>query len=571
MTELILRQKGLPLMKIRHITAAVMAFAFAAVSLSGCMKTPDPDGTASLTVYDQNTSFSGEVTGWFADVIKDKFDISLTFKSADSSTFAAYTEQGTLGDIIVFSNENNYVTACNAEALLDWEYADCLKNYAPYINEHYQDSLSRTRSLNENNKIYGISGNISLDTDKHSDFDIIPYVRWDLYSALGYPSVNTLEDFESVISDMVSLASSDSGNVTGISLFTSWDNNMLACASAIASMYGYTEWGTGFYNINTDTYESCTAKDGIYIRALRFFNSLYRKGLIDKDSMSQTYDITTKDYEKGNAVFSLYSTLASGYNSATHIAQGKSMMPLVAADFKPECSQNSIYGSQYIWSVASNTKYPERCFEFINWMFSPDGILTTTYGPQSLTWDYDSEGLPYITDFGYECLTNTSTLMGDNYDGTYLDGFPDFGCPTLSKSTLIAGLDNVSYNYLTWDTTIKSPWYDKNYGAYDNTLGQWSKDTGYDSINSYVEAGGYTLYPASSYTMPSIPIDYALCKREIANDLCTYSWNAIYAGTEEEFNTIIDNMCTSIESRTDYKSVINFYSEQASEYHKSVQ
>lgn len=76
---------------------------------------------------------------------------------------------------------------------------------------------------------------------------------------------------------------------------------MLACASAIASMYGYTEWGTGFYNINTDTYESCTAKDGIYIRALRFFNSLYRKGLIDKDSMSQTYDITTKDYEKGNA------------------------------------------------------------------------------------------------------------------------------------------------------------------------------------------------------------------------------------------------------------------------------
>lgn len=64
---------------------------------------------------------------------------------------------------------------------------------------------------------------------------------------------------------------------------------------------------------------------------------------------------------------------------------------------------------------------------------------------------------------------------------------------------------------------------------------------------------------------------YALCRREIANDLCTYSWNAIYAGTEEEFNTIIDNMCTSIESRTDYNSVINFYSEQASEYHKSVQ
>ena len=109
-------------MKIRRITAAVTACAFAAVSLSGCMKTPDLNGTASLTVYDQNTSFSGEVTGWFADIIKDKFDISLTFKSANSSTFAAYTEQGTLGDIIVFSNESDYATARNAGALLDWEY-----------------------------------------------------------------------------------------------------------------------------------------------------------------------------------------------------------------------------------------------------------------------------------------------------------------------------------------------------------------------------------------------------------------------------------------------------------------
>ena len=559
-------------MKIKRIIAAAVTAFLIPASLAGCANTPDLSGTASLTVYDQNTSLSGEITGWFADVIKDKFDITLTFKSANSTTFAAYTEQGTLGDIIVFSNENDYATARNAGALLDWEYEDCLKNYAPYINEHYTDALSRIRSLSDDGRIYGISGNISLDTDNHSDFDVLSYVRWDLYAALGYPAIDTLEDFEDVISDMVSLASEGTdSNVTGVSLFTSWDSNMLACASAIASMYGYTEWGTGFYNINTDTYESCTARDGIYIRALRFFNSLYRKGLVDRDSMSQTYDIAMKDYEKGNAVFALYSTLASGYNSTTHISQGKSMMPVVAADFKPECTQNSIYGSQYVWSVASNTKYPEKCFEFIDWMFTPDGILTTMYGPQSLTWDYDADGLPYITDFGYECLTNTSTLMGDDYTGTYLDGFPDFGCPTLSKSTLISGLDNVSYNYLTWDSTTGSSWYSKNYGSRDNSLEQWSKDTGYDSITSYVENNGYTLYPSTAYTMPSIPIDYALCRREIANDLCTYSWNAIYADTEEEFNTIIDNMCNSVESRTDYNSVIGFYSEQAAAYHQSIQ
>lgn len=560
-------------MKHTRLISSLLLVPVMALTLGGCMETPDLEGTATLTVYDQNTSFSGELTGWFADVIKDKFDVVLNFKSASDMAFAAYIENGDLGDIIIFSNENDYATVRNAGLLLDWEYQNCLEDYAPYINEHYADALSKNRSLNDDSKIYGINGNIALDTDNHEDFANVCYIRWDLYARLGYPAINTLEDFENVIEDITALAREEDGSssIYGISLFNSWDGYMLSSAEAIAAMYGYTAWGPGLYNISTDSYETCVDKEGIYIRALKFFNSLYRKGLIDPDSMSQTYELAKKDYEKGRAVFGLYGVVASDYNNLTHLSQNKSMMPVTAADFKTSCTQKSSYGSDYVWSVSYSTKYPDRCLELIDWLFSPDGMLTMMYGPQELTWDYDDNGLPYITEFGYECLSNTSTVMTDGYSGTYVDGFVDFGCPTLNKSTLIEGLDGVTYDYLTWQSTIDSKWYSDNYSSYDNALSQWSEYTGFDSTDEYIENTGYTVYPVTSYSMPSISMDYTVSEQEIANDLCTYSWNAVYADTEAEFDEIIDEMCSSVTSRYGYDKVIEFYEEQLELYKASIE
>ncbi len=559
-------------MKYIKLIAAMLIAAIAAVSLTGCMDAPDMNGTATITVYDQNTSYSGEINGWFADVIKDKFNIELNFKSANDMTFAAYMEQGSLGDIIIFSNENDFRTVCEAGQLLDWEYADCLTEYAPYINEHYADALLKSRSLSEDGQIYGINGNIALDTDNHEDFPYICYLRWDLYAGLGYPDVNTLEDFENIIADMTALARSNDSDssIYGISLFNSWDDNMLAAAVSIAGMYGYTEWGPGLYNLSTDSYEACIDKDGIYIRALRFFNNLYRSGLLDPDSMSQTYELAKKDYEKGRAVFGIYSVVASDYNNLTHLSQDKSMMPITAADFTTTCTPKSSYGSNYVWAVSYKTKYPEQCMKFIDWMFSPEGMLTIMYGPKGLTWDYDDNALPYITDFGYECLSNTSTIMTDGYSGSYIEGFVDFGCPTLNKSTLIDGLDNVTYNYLTWQSTLDSQWYSDNYGSYDNAVSQWSRDTGYDNVNSYIEDTGCTIYPVTTFSLAAVPMDYTISENEIANDLCTYSWNAIYADSEEQFNEIIDNMCSAVASRKDYDAIIDFYTEQLDLYKASI-
>ena len=559
-------------MKHLRSTAAVALTAVMASTLTGCMDVPDTDGTATITIYDQNTAFSGEVTGWFADVVKEKFDINLVFKSANDMAFAAYIENGDLGDIIIFSNENDYATVRDAGLLLNWEYADCLTEYAPYINEHYSDALLKNRSLNEDGQIYGINGNISLDTDNHNDFTSTCYLRWDLYAELGYPQIDTLEDFEDVIEDITELAREDSpdSSIYGISLFNSWDNNMLAAASSIAQLYGYTEWGPGFYNISTDSYEQCVDKDGIYIRALRFYNDLYRKGLISPDSMSQTYELAKKDYSKGRAVFSTYGLVASEYNNVTHLSRNRSMMPVNASDFSPACTQKSSYGADYVWAVSKKTKYPEQCMKFVDWMFSPEGMLTMMYGPKELTWDYDDGGLPYITEFGYECLSNTSTIMPDDYSGTYVEGFVDFSCPTINKSTFIEGLDNITYNYLTWQSTKNSQWYADNYGSYDNSLSDWSEKTGYDSINSYIEDNGYTVYPATTFSMEAISMDYTISEREVANDLCTYSWNAIYAETEEEFDEIIDDMCSAVKSRKDYDKVIEFYEEQLDLYKESI-
>lgn len=68
------------------------------------------------------------------------------------------------------------------------------------------------------------------------------------------------------------------------------------------------------------------------------------------------------------------------------------MLTLIPEEATPINYGQNIYGGDYVWSIGSNTEYPELCMAIINWLATPEGRMTQLYGPKDVCWYYDENG-----------------------------------------------------------------------------------------------------------------------------------------------------------------------------------
>ena len=69
-----------------------------------------PDETVTLTVYSQLSNYEGEQIGWFADIMKEKFNVKLNIISNGDGVFDTRMESGNLGDIVLFGSDGDEYT-----------------------------------------------------------------------------------------------------------------------------------------------------------------------------------------------------------------------------------------------------------------------------------------------------------------------------------------------------------------------------------------------------------------------------------------------------------------------------
>ncbi len=315
----------------------VMALAFSSLSLTGCSK--GRGETVTLTIYSQTANYTGEQVGWFAKALLDEFNVKVNIVNDADGVFVTRMESGSLGDIVVFGQDSgDYLEAIDKGMLLDWNEDDLLADYGPYIKENMAKALEKNAGISpDKTTVYGFGHAVATSAEDHQSYFYHPDIRWDLYRDLGYPEVNTLEDYIDVLAQMKELCpTSDSGHETyGVSLFDDWDGNMVMFVKATGALYGYDEFGTGLYEVETQTWQDCLQEGGFYLRSLKFYNQLFQKGLLDPDSMTQGWDGAQEDYTGGVSFFSIFDYLGGDqYNTPEHLAEGKAMYALPAADQK---------------------------------------------------------------------------------------------------------------------------------------------------------------------------------------------------------------------------------------------
>lgn len=517
-----------------------------ASAISGCGISGKQSGPITLDVYSMVANYSGKQTGWIADIIKEKFNVVLNIIPDGDGVYETRMEEGNLGDIVIFGNSSdNYVNAVKSGVLLDWNADDLLSEYGPYIKENMPDAIKKNQEITQNitdgksDTLYGIANDIALTSEDHQAFMYTWDIRWDVYKQLGYPQINTLDEFQKLLEDMQKACpKDDAGNRTyAVSLWPDWDVDYVMYVKATAtSWYGYDELGLGLYDPQTGKLHGALEENGPYLTFLKFYNNLYQKGLVDPDSMTQTYDKMAEKVQNGGVLFSIFNYCGSmAYNKKEHTQAGKMMCSMKPEDATPIVYGMNTRGGDYVTCIGANSEYPEVCMELLNYFTTPEGCMTYRYGPKGVTWDYDEEGYTYFTELGKECSMNQNTKIGNGYKGTYHDGMLQAAFSTWSVDAENPDSNGETYN--------KDNWRSNNLEAESEIEQDWRDHTGCNSTAEYFDKKGqFVVAPGTSFALEAKDDELKTTWSQVTSEIKNGTWKAIYAESDKEFNKIVDKM-----------------------------
>lgn len=535
-----------------------------ASALTGCESKKNE--VIKLNVYSQLANFSGKQIGWSADILKKKFNVELNIIPEGDGVFETRMTSGNLGDIVVWGADNDkYPLAVKNNLLFGWEDDNVLDEYGPYIKKNMPDALKKNKELTKtitngaSDKLYGFGANVALNSKDHESFFYTWDTRWDLYKKLGYPKIKNLQDYHKMLKNMQKLCpSDDSGNkVYAVSLWPDWDDAMVMYVKAMATAYyGYDELALGLYDPTNGKYHDALEENGPYLEMLKWFNDLYQDGLIDPDSMTQTYDEMIAKVQNGGTLFSIFNYSGSlGYNTKEHTSAGKLMYCMKPEDASPIVYGMNTQGGDRVWSIGAKTEYPEKCMEIINYLATPEGRMTMEYGPKGYTWDYDDQKHAYLTDVGMKCQKDKNTTMGGGYKGSYHDGELQINNVTWSLDASNPDSDGEAYNKESWASYNATPSSD--------IEKDWRDKTGCTTINEYMEKGKYTVAPGTSFSKETQDTTLKTTWNQVTTEIKNSSWKAIYAKSDKKFDSVVASMKKSAK-KYGYDKCVEWSRNQAS-------
>ena len=163
-------------------------------STSGDKGSTDPSKQpeVTLTVFSTLANYAGDQPGWFAKLIKDKFNIKLNIIASNlaggQQKIGTMMASGDLGDIVVGLGGRDYTDAIKAGMLLDWKKDGMLDKYGKDITKYASKALdANSKQFGSGTAIYGIGHNVGSGSgpSEGADMTFGPMLRWDLYQKLG--------------------------------------------------------------------------------------------------------------------------------------------------------------------------------------------------------------------------------------------------------------------------------------------------------------------------------------------------------------------------------------------------
>ncbi|MDQ6417935.1 extracellular solute-binding protein [Paenibacillus sp. LHD-117] len=507
----------------------------------------------TIDVFSMLANYAGEQPGWFAKLAKDKFNIKLNIIASNlaggQQKIATMMASGDMGDLVVFgSNGKDYQDAIKAGLLLDWTKDDLLTKYGQGMLENAPEAIeANKKQFGGGTAVYGIGFDVGTGEGPSEGATMTygPNLRWDLYQKLGSPEIKTLNDYLPVLKQMQELEpKSESGRPTyGISLWSDWDGNYMTLAKVVAQFYGYNEGdglnpaGLILTHQNKDEWQGVLDEGGHYLEGLKFYYDANQMGLLDPDSLTQKFSDVSSKFQDGQILFSHFPWVDNVYNTPERTAQGKGLALVPFSEEKITSYGQSPYGGNRVWAIGAKAKDPARIMEFLSWLYSPEGVMESNYGPKGLAWDIDENGKPYVTEFGWKALpANAEPVPAEYGGGTFKDGTNQINNTTL-KLTNIHPETGEPYDYNIWASTL-------NHNP-DPVTKSWREATGVMTAKEYFVKNEMIEVSKPFFTTETPATPSAQMQQMttgIGKMIKEYSWKMIYAKNEAEYNQLKEEM-----------------------------
>lgn len=539
----------------KGIISAITLMAVSAALLSSCgnaktgSKVAEGDKSKPMTfeIYDVAANYQGMQTGWFAKIVKDKFNIELNIiapQVAGDTIFQTRASSGNLGDILIL--DATQFNDCLAAGLIK-DISDTITS-KPNLMKFEKQIRTFNAALQENDpvKFYGIPTEM-MDTSPTSvtveRIYSLPQLRWDLYNEIGAPELKNLDD---LLNAFVKIREIHPVNEKGdpaypFSLWPDWDggDGMIGIANVLqlTTWYGDRVKGSAVLKPN-GTFYPLTDKSGVYYKMLKFLNKAKRLGVVDPDSGTQDWNSVCAKISNGQVDFLWYSWEIDFWNTTARYTDGTAFCFIPVADQNYYTDSDAYFGSGRVFAVGSKVspdKY-QRIMEFLDWYASPEGCTIQHAGLENFNYKKLPDGkFEQIND---NALMDNLPVPAEFGGGGYSDGNNAIN-QWICKSECTNPLTGEIYAPRFWAsykeknmTQMRKDW-EKKYNASSAT--DWMKKN-----------GKLVVSPSVSVSLPSDTPDISIIRNSVNHSVCDASWRMIFAASDAEFDKMWNDMTTEV-------------------------
>ena len=486
-------------MKMKKVVAMVSALAMVAglcTSAAADEAATDSDLSehVEITIGGINMGSSDTKEGWPNEVVQkleDKFNVTLSLKTYDNESLNLDLSGGNTTDIV-------QVNDANIEGVVKGKHAVNLEDYkdiAPNIfsdNMNFRNELMKTYKSNGDGVQYFVTPRVTFDGAEANYGTVLNngyIVRWDLYKEIGCPEINNDDDYIDALKKMKEIypETEDGLPVYAMSAYNDSQLHAYFYKGCLAEGYINLQGGIYVQNVTTnelvpDLYDEGVDGDTPFWSGVKFYNKLYREGLLDPDCFITKSEDLKEKYNKGQYLGGSVNWYYGTYNENQRAADSETLKEYVTLpSYLGWGNEKNLAGwfGKYFF-VSSHSPNVERAVMILDYLQSEEFSRDIDSGVEG-RWTTDDSGKPSLT----------ADTVAMKTDGSRLDEWKTSGIGESDLSAM-CGLD---YYNVASDGGLIDLWYDEDmlddsmtYAEKDmcSTLGI---DIPSDTLKKRVEAG----------------------------------------------------------------------------------
>lgn len=561
-------------MKLKRLLATTLVVVMVVTALAGCAgkadtgekkdtagsntQTTEPTKAADSTdagtakdysepmtfdIYDVAANYQGVQTGWFAKVVKDRFNIELNIiapQVAGEAIYQTRASSGNLGDIVLL--ESIDFKDCVQNGLIKDISAEIV-NYPNLMQYKEQiDVLNKGLPNNEAGIIYGIPTEMTNTSPTSYSQDVIyssPLLRWDLYKEIGEPEIQDLDGLLDALEAMKKAhpTNKDGDPAYPFSLWPDWDggDGMLGIANVVQLTTWYGEKIKGSNILRPDgTFTTVTDKSASYYKILNFLNKANLRGLVDPDSGTQDWNAACAKMSAGQVYLMWYSWQVGFWNTQDRLKDGTAFIFVPVKDQKYYTDADFYFGSGRVWGVGSqvdDAKY-QRIMDFLDWYASPESLEFQHSGIEGFNYTVGADGK--FTIMNDNALMDNVPVPEEWGGAGYKDGF------NAINQWMV---HSISTNPNTGEPYNSQYWSTYKAATLTDMKKEWQAKFGAAEPAEYMKNNNVlVISPNASVSLPSDTNDIAVIRSQCSETLNDYSWRMIFAKDQAEFDALWDEM-----------------------------